>query len=340
MTERWLVTGGCGFIGANLVRSLLARPGVAVRIVDDLSSAGIGHLRELCQPEMRTGSAPADLGPVPGSGVEVVVGDVTDSALAHAAAAGADVIVHLAARTSMAASVADPLGDCRTNVIGTLNYLEAARRNGVRRFVYPFSGAPSDHWLPPSPDTAIVPRPFSPNGASKLAGAGYCAAYAQCYGLETVGLRFQNLYGPASSHKESVVARFIRRALAGEVIEIYGDGQQTRDFLYIDDLVEAIRRAAAVDGLSGAFLEVATNVETTVGEVVDKIVGLLARAGVCDMQVCHTGPRLPDVRRNTADLETTARTLGWSARVDLSEGLRRTVDWFLARDTTVRTAAE
>lgn len=340
MTERWLVTGGCGFIGANLVRSLLARPGVAVRIVDDLSSAGIGHLRELCQPDVRTAVAPADLGPVPGSGVEVVTGDVTDAALAEAAAAGADVIVHLAARTSMEASVADPLGDCRTNVIGTLNYLEAARKNGVRRFVYPFSGAPSDRWLPESADTAIVARPFSPNGASKLAGAGYCAAYAQCYGLETVGLRFQNLYGPASSHKSSVVARFVRRALAGEVIEIFGDGQQTRDFLFIDDLVEAIRRAATVDGLSGTFLEVATNVETTVGEVVDKIVGLLARAGMRDLQVCHTGPRLPDVRRNTADIETTARVLGWTPAVDLSEGLRRTVAWFVARDATVRTAAE
>lgn len=335
----WLITGGCGFVGANLIRSLLTDGRHAIRVVDDLSAAGLDNLREIGDVAVvQTGSG-ARLGPFPARGVEVVAGDITDPALAAAAVDGAEIVVHLAGQTSLDFALTDPIADCRINVLGTLTYLDAARRAGVARFIYPFSGAPSDRWLPPDTIGPMGPRPFSPNGASKLAGAGYCAAFAESYDLSTVALRFQNLYGPGSAHKGSVIAKFIRRALEGAVIEIYGDGQQTRDFLYIDDLVRAIRLAATADGIDGAMIEIATNVETTVGEVVDKIVGLLGRAGVCDLQVCHIGPRVQDVRRNTADLAPAETLLGWRPTVDLSEGLRRTVAWYLTR-ASVPSAAE
>ncbi len=322
------MTGGCGFLGTALVRSLVEEGGHNVRVVDDLS---VGTRADLVSVSSFA-ETPADrLEPMPGgvgeTAVELVEGDILDEALALRAVAGAEVIAHLAANTGVAPSVANPRADCLANVLGTFNYLEAARHAGVGRFVFASSGAAVGEVEPPIHEE-VPPRPVSPYGTSKLAGEGYCSSYHRTYGVDTVALRFGNVYGPGSTHKSSAVAKFTRRAMAGEVIEIYGDGTQTRDFIYIEDLIRAVRLAAIVEGVGGEVFQIATSAETSVQELVDLLLPVLASAGVKNVTVREAAPRLGDVRRNYADTSKAARMLGWKPEVDLEEGLRRTVAWF------------
>jgi UDP-glucose 4-epimerase len=323
----WLITGGCGFLGTALVRSLAQEGGHAVRVVDDLSGGTREDLARACR---FVESSPADLGPMPSGSppVELIAGDILEERLALRAAEGADVIVHLAANTGVAPSVEDPRRDCLINVVGTLNYLEAARHNGVRRFVFASSGATVGDVEPPIHEE-MPPHPVSPYGASKLAGEGQCSAYCRTFGVETVSLRFGNVYGPLSGHKNSVVAKFIKRAMRGEVLEIYGDGTQTRDFIYVGDLVRAVRLAATAERVGGETFQIATNAETTVQELLERLLSILAAAGVTDVEVRRAAPRLGDVLRNYSDTSKAGRMLDWRAQVDLEEGLRRTVDWFM-----------
>ena len=322
----WLVTGGCGFIGVALVGSLVEEGGHAVRVIDNLAVGTREDLRAVCE---FVEVSPAEVGPMAAdSPVELVVGDILDEELALRAAEGADVIVHLAANTGVAPSVEDPRGDCLTNVIGTLNYLEAARHDGAKRFVFASSGATIGEVEPPIHEE-MPPHPVSPYGASKLSGEAYCSAFFRTFGVETVALRFGNVYGPLSTHKSSVIAKFIKRAMRGEVLEIYGDGTQTRDFIYVEDLIRTIRLAATVEGVGGEVFQIATNAETSVQEMVERLLPVLAAVGIEDMEVRQTAPRLGDVRRNYSDTSKAARMLGWRAEMSLEEGLRRTVDWFM-----------
>lgn len=322
---RWLITGGCGFIGKRLVQGVIARGGDTVRVIDDLS---VGSREDLAEVTAFEEVPREGLGDKAAS-VELVVGDVRDAAMASAVAADVDVVVHLAANTGVGPSVEDPRADCETNVFGTLNFLEACREHGVPRFVFASSGAPIGEAEPPLHEE-LAPHPASPYGASKLAGEGYCSAYAASFGVETVALRFGNVYGPGSTHKGSAVAKFIRQALVGETIEIYGDGQQTRDFIYIDDLIEAIEAAATAPGLRGEVFQVAANTETTVSELVERLLAVLETRGIARPPVVQGEPRVGDVRRNYSDTTKARARLGWTCRHDLGAGLPRTVDWFLA----------
>ena len=324
----WLVTGGCGFIGVALVRSLLDEGGHTLRVVDNLAVGTREDLGGVCE---FVEASPTDVGPMAsGSPVELVVGDILDEELALRVCEGADVIVHLAANTGVAPSVEDPRADCLANVIGTLNYLEAARNGGTRRFVFASSGATIGEVEPPIHEE-MTPHPVSPYGASKLSGEAYCSAYFRTFGVETVALRFGNVYGPLSSHKSSVIARFIKRAMRGEVLEIYGDGTQTRDFIYVEDLTRAVKLAATAEGVGGEVFQIATNAETSVREMIDELLPVLATVGIKDIEVRQTAPRLGDVMRNYSDTSKAARMLGWQSEVDLEEGLRRTVRWFMER---------
>jgi UDP-glucose 4-epimerase len=323
----WLVTGGCGFLGTSLIRSLMDEGGHGVRVVDNLT---VGDRDDLAVAADFVEGDPEAPGPMDSDGpVELLVGDITDEDLALRAAQGADVIVHLAANTGVMPSVEDPRADCRANVFGTLNYLEAARHNGVGRFVFASSGGTVIGEVEPPIHEEMAPHPVAPYGASKLAGEGYCSAYFQTFDIGTVALRFGNVYGPLSGHKNSVVARFIKRATSGEALEIYGDGTQTRDFIYIGDLIRAIRLSATTEGVGGETFQIATNAETTVREIADRLIPALAEAGIEDVEVRHTDARRGEVRRNFADTSKAKRLLGWQAEMDLDEGLRRTVAWFM-----------
>jgi UDP-glucose 4-epimerase len=255
------------------------------------------------------------------------VRDILDADAVRASARDCQVVVHLAANTGVAPSIQDPRRDCMVNVIGTLNCLEAARHEGVERFVFASSAAPVGEVEPPVREDK-APRPVSPYGASKLAGEGYCSAYARSFGLETVALRFGNVYGPYSDHKSSVVAAFIKRALAGEPLEIYGDGSQSRDFIHVDDLVRAIDKAASVPDIGGEIFHIATAHETTISDLAHTLIQVLARHGVGGVQLHNAPPRAGDVRRNFADTAKAAARLGWRAEVSLEEGLAGVVQWF------------
>ncbi len=339
---RWIITGGTGFVGSNLISSLLAREDGADHqfvVLDNFSGSSF---------EEFTDAAPLDTAVLAEAGpaawqaarpIAVVRGDIRDADLALRVCAGADVVVHLAANTGVGPSVEDPRADCEANVIGTLNMLEAARAAGVRRFVFASSGAPAGICEPPITEL-IAPRPASPYGASKLAGEGYCSAYSVAFGLPTVALRFSNVYGPRSWRKGSVVATFIRQVLAGKPITINGDGTQTRDFVYIGDLVEAIRLGATVPDLRGEIYQIATGVETSVNQLLEALSTHFAAAGLARPEITH-GVRGPaDVLRNYADASKAREQLGWRGQTPLSEGLKKTLQWFLDREQPAAAAAQ
>lgn len=295
-----LVTGGCGFIGSNLVPRLLER-GARVRVLDDLSTGDPGRLP---------------------SGVELVRGDVRDADAVGGAMAGVDAVAHLAAAGSVVQSIEDPQTNFAINAGGTLNVLAAAREAGVRRFVFASTGGALIGDAPPPVDEDSVPRPISPYGASKLAGEGYCHAFAGAYGLSTLALRFANVYGPYSERKRGAVTVFIQRALAGEPLPIYGDGSATRDLLHVDDLVAGILAGLASDATG--VLHLASERETSVAELAALIVAAAGSTGGLE----HHPARRGEVERNFALARRAAEVLGWRATVPLEDGLARTVEWF------------
>jgi UDP-glucose 4-epimerase len=322
----YLITGGCGFIGVNLARTLLRREeGCRVRVLDNLTVGTkealgqIGEIKEVAEKDLSTG---------PASRMELVVADVRDRKIAERACRGVDALIHLAANTGVIPSIEDPGTDCVTNVIGTFHYLEAARLNSVKRFIFASSGAPLGEQKPPIHEE-MVPRPISPYGASKLCGEAYCSAYYGSYGLETVVLRFGNVYGPHSTHKGSVVAKFIKHVLVSEPLPIYGDGNQTRDFVYVEDLVEAVLLAVEKPGIGGQVFQIATHQEHTVGEVAEGVNAFALKFLGRSSPVVYEGERTGEVRRNFSDIAKARRMLGFEPKYDLKTGLEKTFLWFL-----------
>jgi UDP-glucose 4-epimerase len=297
--------------------------GHRIRVIDNLTVGKREDLEEIQRSEVggqRSESEP--------TGIELVVGDIRDQGLAEKVCKGIDVIVHLAANTGVIPSIEDPMADCMANVIGTVNFLEAARKNGVKRFVFASSGAPLGEQEPPIHEE-MVPRPISPYGASKLCGEAYCSAYYGSFGLETVALRFGNVYGPLSSHKGSVVAKFIKHIFAGEPLPIYGDGNQTRDFIYVEDLVNAILLALERPGVGGEVFQIATHREHTVGEVADVLNRLAEKYLSRKNEIVFENERKGEVKRNYSDISKARRMLGFEPKTSLEEGLERTFLWFL-----------
>jgi UDP-glucose 4-epimerase len=321
-----LVTGGCGFIGVNLIRRLMdVGDGHRIRVIDNLTVgrredlSSVGEFIELTESEIED---------FPVHKLELVKGDIRDEDLAVKACRGMDAVVHLAANTGVIPSIEDPRMDCVVNVLGTFNYLDACRKSNVKRFVFASSGAPLGEQEPPIHEE-MVPRPISPYGASKLCGEAYCSAYYGSFGLETVALRFGNVYGPRSSHKGSVVAKFIRHIMAGETLPIYGDGNQTRDFIYIDDLVDAILLALERPNVGGEVFQIATHKEHTVGEVAEALNRLAEKHVGRKSEIVYEKERKGEVKRNYSDISKARRMLGFEPEVGLEEGLEETFKWFL-----------
>lgn len=320
---KWLITGGCGFIGTSLISRILSTtPDADIRILDNLSVGTREDLAEVCGFEEVESHELDNC-----RGVQLVLGDIKDISLCQEASRDMDCIVHLAANTGVGPSVENPRIDMEINIIGTFNMLEAARCNNVSQFVFASSGAPAGVVEPPIHEE-MAPHPVSPYGASKLAGEGYCSAYFQSFSVNTTVLRFGNVYGPRSKHKSSVVAKFIRRAMAGLQLEIYGDGSQTRDFIYIDDLIEAILLSVSSSSAAGEVFQIATNNETTLNQLTNVLSDVLVRAGFARPEVFNKATRLGDVKRNYSDTSKANRLLGWKACTKLETGLLRTVDWF------------
>ena len=320
-----LITGGCGFIGVNLIKEL-GLSGYRVRVLDNLSVGKRADLEKVVSVEEVTHIN--TLTPPKSDNVQLIVGDITDLDCVQKVCNDIEAIVHLAANTGVGPSVEYPLFDCSQNVAGTLNCLESARQQGVGKFVFASSGAPAGEVEPPIHEE-VVPHPVSPYGASKLSGEAYCSAYFHTFDIQTIALRFGNVYGPRSGHKSSIVAKFINQALNGETLEIYGDGNQTRDFIYIDDLVRAVMLSIENDAVGGEVFQIATSAETTVNEITQELCNLFKEYGCTVPKITYSEPRKGDVKRNYSDTSKAKNLLNWQAKTSLKEGLKLTLQSFL-----------
>jgi len=321
---KWLITGGCGFIGTSLIKYLIKHGVKNIRIVDNLSVGALHDLRMVSSFEEKSVEGLND-GP---EGVEFIRADITDRDLALNVSKGCNIIVHLAANTGVLPSVDAPRQDMHTNVVGTFNYLEAARVNKIHSFIFASSGAPLGS-APCPVHEEIAPHPISPYGASKLAGEGYCSAYKNSYNINTVVLRFSNVYGPGSANKNSLVAKFIKNILNGESIEIYGNGNQTRDFIYIDDLIRAITMSATKQNIGGEIFQISSGRETSVLEVSNIILDIMKNFGFQNLNKYNTPSREGDVLRNYANNDKAGRLLNWRPEIDLRQGLIYTANYFM-----------
>jgi UDP-glucose 4-epimerase len=308
----FVVTGGAGFIGSHLVERLLGHPDAHVRILDDFSTGRMVNL---------------PFAAAAGARLEIVRGDIRELATVERVAAGAAVIFHQAAMRSVPRSVADPLGANDHNVNGTLNVLEAARRAGVPRVVYASSSSVYGDRpeLPKREDQP--PAPISPYAVSKAAGEQYAAVWHRLYGVETVGLRYFNVFGPRqdpASEYAAVIPRFILWGLQRVPLEIHGDGQQSRDFTYIDNVVEANCLAADAPDASGQAFNVGCGERVSLLDIIGRLETLLGRP----VERQHAPSRAGDVPHTLANIERAGKLLGYTPLVPFDEGLRRTFDFF------------
>lgn len=305
----YLITGGAGFIGSNLVEAL-AREGAAVRVFDDFSTGSRDNLRGI------------------DGDVEIIEGDVRDIDALRVALRGVEYVAHQAALRSVPRSVDDPLSSDAVNVHGTLNVLVASRDAGtVRRVVYASSSSVygDNPALPKIEDQ--TPLPVSPYAVSKLGGELYCRVFAKLYGLETVSLRYFNVFGPRQSPESqyaAVIPLFMRAALRNEPVTIHGDGLQSRDFTHIDNVVQANLLSMRRPNVGGEAFNVAVGDRHSLLEIVDLLEGFVGRPIARN----HTPPRAGDVRHTLASIEKATQLLGYAPAVGFEDGLRRTFDRF------------
>jgi len=302
------VTGGGGFIGSHLIRRLLA-DGHAVRVLDNFATGRRENLEDVLDQ------------------IELIEGDLQSYERVHNAVRGCELAFHLGALPSVPRSIQDPLTSNATNVVGTLNVLLAARDEGVRRVVYASSsstyGASTE--LPKREEMPALP--IAPYAVSKLAAEGYCRAFHEVYGLETVALRYFNVFGPRQdpqSQYAAVIPNFITAVLEDRGPIVHGDGEQSRDFTYVDNAVDANILAADAPGAAGEAFNVACGERVSLNEVVAR---LGARAGV-EVDAVHTDSRPGDVRHSLADISKAREILGYEPAIDFDEGLRRTYAYY------------
>jgi UDP-glucose 4-epimerase len=306
---KFLVTGAAGFIGRSIAAELLAR-GETVRGIDNLSTGKRENLIGL-------------------EAMEFIEADLADPAVCAKACAGIEIIFHEAALASVPRSVEDPVSTNVACVDATLNLLVAAKAAGVRRVVYAGSSAAYGDSATLPKHEKMLPDPISPYAVAKLAGEHYLRSFTRVYGLETVVLRYFNVFGPyqdPTSHYSGVLAIFCRRMLAGEPVTIHGDGEQSRDFTYIDNVVRGnlLSASAPAEKVSGKMMNLATGVNATLNQTFAILRDLTGYKG----EPTYTESRAGDIRSSLADISVAKELLGYEPVVDFREGLRRTVEWY------------
>jgi len=318
--KRYVVTGGGGFIGSALVRALLARNDGTVAVIDNFSTGRQENLAEVA------------------SQIEMHVADICDFDAIAPAVAGAATVFHIAAIPSVPRSISDPVPSHRSNIDGTFNVLLAAKEGKARKVVYAASSSAYG-------DTAVLPKvesmqanPKSPYAAQKLLGEYYCSSFAECYGLDATALRFFNVYGPRqdpSSPYSGVLSIFIRSLLERTSPTIFGDGEQTRDFTYVEDVVELMLKASTAPGVAGRMFNAGNGGRVSLNEVwriLQEIEGVSIPAQ-------YGPPRSGDVRDSQADTTAAVKYLGHTPRFSLKEGLRRTFEWYRQQHAAEQTSA-
>jgi len=310
---RALVTGGAGFIGSQLAADLCAG-GHEVRVLDNFST---GHRVNLA-------SLDGDL--------ELVEGDIQSYERVHNAVQGCEVVYHQAALPSVPRSVQDPLTSNAANVIGTLNVLLSARDNEVRRVVYASSSSVYGATETLPKHEGLPATPISPYAVAKLAGEGYCRSFSQVYGLETVALRYFNVFGPRQdplSQYAAVIPNFITACLTGRRPQVHGDGEQSRDFTFVGDVVRANLLAGEAEGVSGRAFNIASGRRITINHLVEEV----RSATGAEVEPEHLPARPGDVRHSLADLSAARQDLGYEPATELGEGLQRTVEHLRSTET-------
>jgi nucleoside-diphosphate-sugar epimerase len=307
---KYLVTGGAGFIGCNLVRYILQH-GHDVTVLDDFSTGKRQNLTDLA------------------GRINLIEGDIRDRSTCERAVAGCQAVFHEAALGSVPRSVDDPVTTHDVNVNGTVNVLEAARAAGVRRVVFAASSSAYGDQIESPKHEGMVPAPISPYAASKIACEAYLRGYAAVYGLETLSLRYFNVFGPhqdPAGAYAAVIPAFVSRLLHGERPVVYGDGEQSRDFCYIDNVCEAnwLAAHAPADVCDGRPLNIACNRRTTLNEILE----LLRRLLDSDVQAVYRDPRTGDVRDSQADVSRAKAAIGYEPKVFFAEGLEKAIDWY------------
>jgi UDP-glucose 4-epimerase len=301
--KKILVTGGAGFIGSHLVPRLLEL-GYSVTVLDNLSNGKLENLK----------------GVLDHSKFVFKHGDIRDKTVPNEVFDGVDSIIHLAAMIDISASVSDPIQNHEINVDGTFNMLNASVKHKVKKFVFASSTAVYGEvkTLPVQENIAL--NPISPYAASKVAGEAYCSAFAKCFGLEAVALRFFNIYGLRSENSpySGVITKFLKKIIDDEVLTIDGDGEQTRDFIHVNDIVKAIIMALEHEGLTGDVFNVCTGVPTSVNQ----LVATLKKVTGKNFDVKHGPARLGDIQNSYGDPSETAEKIGFRASIDLAKGLQ------------------
>jgi len=303
-TMRVLITGGCGFVGANLIAQLNRAGGYAIRVFDNESLGKRQHIA--------------------GLEAEFVHGDIRDRPALDKALAGMDAVIHLAADTRVMDSIAAPAFNFDVNVVGSFRLLEAMRAAGITRLVNASTGgAILGETLPPVHEE-MVPRPLSPYGAAKLAVEGYCSAFGASYGMKPVSLRFSNVYGPRSFHKGSVVAAFMKRILAGKPVIVYGDGEQTRDYVFVTDLCQGI--VAGLTSAAPGVYQLGSGGPLSINGLIAAIAEVVAPHR---MEVRFEPSRAGEVMQTWCDIAKARGELGYAPATTLGDGLAQTWAWFV-----------
>ena len=307
---RYLVTGGAGFIGSNTVDEIVRR-GHSVAVLDDFSSGREENLKQSAGK------------------IEIIRGSITDLPTVQKACASADYVIHLAALTSVPRSVKDPIETNHVNIDGTLNVLVAARDAKVRRLVYAASSSAYGETPTQPKRETMCPNPISPYGVSKFVGELYAKVFGRCYGLETVCLRYFNVFGPRqdpTSPYSGVLSKFITTLLADEQPVIFGDGEQSRDFIYVENIVQANLLACEAQNCAGRVFNAGTGRRYTLNEtlrLLEKISGKKTAAK-------YEPPRAGDILHSQADITEAKKSLGYDPKINFEEGLRRTWEWYRA----------
>ncbi|OGV95713.1 Vi polysaccharide biosynthesis protein VipB/TviC [Microgenomates group bacterium RBG_16_45_19] len=308
--EVYLVTGGAGFIGSHIVDELVEK-GIGVRVLDNLTTGTLENLRNQIDK------------------IEFIEGDIRDVATVKRAMNGVDVVLHQAAMVSVPLSIDKPKETTECNLNGTLHLLMAAREAGVRRFVYASSCAVygNDPILPKVEDQP--PAPLSAYAASKLAAEYYCQVYHRVYGLETVCLRYFNVFGPRQdplSPYAAVIPKFITLALAKKPLVVYGDGEQGRDFSFVENVVQANLLACNTVGAVGETFNIGCGEEMSINQLVEKLKEIIKT----DINVRYSDPNTGDIKHSVASIEKAQRLLGYTPTTTLIDGLHRTIEWYKA----------
>ena len=305
---KYLVTGGAGFIGSNIVEELLNR-GESVRVLDNFSTGKRENLKEFEKD------------------IELIEGDIRSYPIVKQAVTGIDIVLHQAALSSVPGSINDPITSNEVNIGGTLNMLDASKDAGVKKFIFASSSAiyGDDPELPKH--EGMTPNPLSPYAVSKLAGENYCRVFSKIYGLETVCLRYFNVFGPKQdpdSEYSAVIPKFIKLITNNQQPIIYGDGKQSRDFIYVDNVVEANLLAASAECKAGVVMNCACNDQIELNYLIEQINKLLGK----NINPVYAEHRNGDIKHSFANITLIKNNLGFEPKIKFSEGIQKTVNYF------------